>query len=179
VFFLAILFIILVFPQIFYSFLVGEEASARYTQILLANPTSGLLNVFGIETTTYIESNTAMIQWGPGMQEKVGITEACSGIYTTSIFISAFITYILVEYQKINLKVIIILVIGIFTSYLANILRMAIITGIGKLYGTEALLSAHANAGWLIFLAWIIPFWYLIFNYLIVDEEGKPTTASG
>ena len=77
-----------------------------------------------------------------------------------------------------NLKVIVILVIGILTSYLANILRMAIITGIGKLYGTDALLSAHAYAGWLIFLAWIIPFWYLVFMYLIVEDNKRTVVTA-
>ena len=109
-----------------------------------------------------------------GSFDRVGITEACSGIYTTSIFISAFITYILVEYQQINRRVIFILILGVITSYFANILRMTIITGIGHYYGTDALLAAHANAGWLIFLAWIIPFWFLVFKYLIIEEAEEP-----
>jgi len=186
VFFLAILFIILVFPQVLYGFFVGEQASARYTQILLADPVAWLLNIFGVDAHTYIDEYTylgqqratAIIAWGPGLEDRVGITEACSGIYTTSIFISAFVTYILVEYQKINFKVIIILIIGVFTSYLANILRMTIITYIGYLYDTDALLAAHANAGWLIFLAWIIPFWFLVFKYLIKEEDEPKKTST-
>lgn len=178
VFFLAILFIILVFPKLFYSFLVGPDASPKYTRILLANPVSFLLNVFNIESSTALDPVTgyAVINYrmADGSMTQVGITEACSGIYTTSIFISAFITYILVEYQKINLKVIIILIIGIVASYMANILRMTIITGIGHYYGTQALLDAHANAGWLIFMAWIIPFWFLVFKYLIRDDLISP-----
>jgi archaeosortase C (PEF-CTERM variant) len=177
VFFLAILFIILVLPQFLYSFFIGQEASAYYTQIFLAEPVSSLLNVFGIESHTEIESipnsgYTAMVYYvmTDGTLTKVGITESCSGIYTTSIFISAFITYILIEYRQINLKVIVILILGIFASYIANIFRMTIITGIGHYYGTQALLDAHANAGWLIFLAWIIPFWFLVFKFLMKED---------
>jgi archaeosortase C (PEF-CTERM variant) len=186
VFFLTLLFIILVLPQLFYSNFIGAEASANYTKILLADPVAGLLKVFGIESYTVIEkipgsTYTAVVHYARsnGEMAQVGITESCSGIYTTSIFISAFITYVLVEYHQINRKVILILVLGVLTSYLANILRMTIITGVGHYYGTDALLEAHANAGWLIFLAWIIPFWFLVFKYLIKEEPEERSASSG
>ncbi|UCH87935.1 MAG: archaeosortase/exosortase family protein [Thermoplasmata archaeon] len=187
VFFLALLFMILVLPQIFYSIFIGEEASANYTKILLADPVVVMLNLFGIDAWTSIEfvegsTYTAIIHYtmANGEMQEVGITESCSGIYTTSIFISAFITYVLVEYQHFNKKVVLILILGVITSYFANILRMTIITGVGYYYGTDALLKAHANAGWLIFLAWIIPFWFLVFKYLIKEEAEvthKPAPA--
>ena len=178
VFFLGILFIILVFPQLIYGLLVGAKSSAYYTKVLLADPVVALLNAFGIDSSSAVEyrtggTYTAVITYElvDGGTDKVGITEACSGIYTTSIFISAFITYVLVEYKEIDIKVAVILGLGILTSYIANILRMTIITGVGHYYGTEALLTAHQNAGWLIFLAWIIPFWYLVFRFLIKDDD--------
>lgn len=182
VFFLGILFIILIFPQLIYSIFVGPEASGRYTQVLLADPVVAMLNISGIEASSSVDgtTHTATITYElvNGGTDMVGITEACSGIYTTSIFISAFITYILVEYQRIDLKVAGILIIGVITSYIANILRMTIITVVGHYYGTEALLSAHQNAGWLIFLAWIIPFWYLVFKFLIVEDTEQTAAAT-
>ncbi len=41
---------------------------------------------------------------------------------------------------------------GIARTYLANIIRMAIIVIVGYYYGMDALLWTHANMGWLIFL---------------------------
>ena len=190
VFFLGLLFLILIFPPIFYELFMGSGGSAQVTRVLLADPVSGLLNLGGIDSFIEVNINpdtgkeVAYIVFplkATGENAKVGITEACSGIYTASIFLAAFISFVLLEYKRFDKKVGMIIGLGIFTTYIANILRMTIIILVGHFYDTNPdskvgltnLNWWHTNAGWLIFMAWIIPFWWLMYRYLMMKDIGK------
>ncbi len=185
VFFLGLLFLILVFPPIFYELFLGSGGSAQVTKILLADPVSWLLNLGGIDSYTVIANegsgDVAYVYFpllANDQMAGVGITEACSGVYTASIFLAAFITFVLIEYKRFDIKVGIIIGLGILTTYFANILRMIIIVLVGYYYDTDPnnlvnLSWAHINAGWLIFMAWIIPFWWLMYRFLMRKDIGK------
>jgi exosortase/archaeosortase family protein len=200
VFFLGLLFLILVFPPIFYELFLGSGGSAQVTKFLLADPVSWILNVGGIDSYTTISVDTAeggkvAFVYFPlranGEIAGVGIGEACSGIYTASIFLAAFVTFVLIEYKRFDMKVGIIIGLGILCTYIANILRMTIIILVGHYYDTVAtgpgslthMNWTHINAGWLIFMAWIIPFWWLMYRYLmrrdISGDEEKNVSVDG
>lgn len=189
VFFIGLLFLILVFPPIFYQFILGPGGGAHITKVLLADPVAGLLNLFGIESYTEIigenGGGVAYVNFkllANGETASVGITDACSGVYTASIFLAAFITFVLIEYKRLDLKVGVIIGLGILTTYFANILRMTIIILVGHYYDTDPneltnLSWWHINAGWMIFMAWIIPFWWLMYRFLMrkdfADNQNK------
>ncbi len=186
VFFLGLLFFIMIFPPIFYDFMFGTGGNAAVTKIFLGDPLVGLLNLGGIESSSKIiisgsdgkETATVFFVLANGKQAAVGIAEGCSGIFTASIFLSAFITFVLLEYRRFDRKVGLVIGLGIFTTYAANIFRMTIIILVGHYYDTDpgdlAHMSwAHINAGWLIFLAWIIPFWLLMYKYLMKSDLGN------
>ena len=186
VFFLGLLFFILIFPPIFYNLLFGEGGDAFITKTLLGDPVSGILNLGGIESyckiiNTSTRSETATVFFTlsqTGEEASVGIAEACSGIYTLSIFLSAFITFVLLEYKRFDRKVALLIGIGIFTTYIANLLRMTIIILVGHYYDTDPnglpnLAWTHINAGWIIFMAWIIPFWWLMYRFLMKKDINK------
>mgnify|MGYP001978918219 CR=1 FL=1 len=88
----------------------------------------------------------------------VSISQGCSGLDSLYIFFCGFISYLFVFYGKLDFKVVNLLFIGIFMSYIANLIRMSIIILAGHYYGFEALEWAHANVGWLIFTFWIYLF---------------------
>jgi exosortase/archaeosortase family protein len=191
VFFLGLLFLILVFPPIFYELVMGSGGSAQATKILLADPVSWILNVGGIDSYTLIGPSVetggevAYVYFplkANGEIAGVGVGEACSGIYTASIFLAAFITFVLIEYKRFDIKVGIIIGLGVLTTYIANIFRMTIIVLVGHYYDSDPInLSSlnwtHINAGWLIFMAWIVPFWWLMYRFLmkkdISEDEEK------
>ena len=195
VFFLGLLFLILVFPPIFYELVIGSGGSAQVTKVLLADPVSGILNAGNIESYTTIGINVetgaevAYVYFplrANGEMAGVGVGEACSGVYTASIFLAAFITFVLIEYKRLDIKVGIIIALGVFTTYIANILRMTIIILVGHYYDTDpnnlsSMNWAHINAGWLIFMAWIIPFWWLMYRFLMRKDiaEGEEESVDG
>ncbi|MEM2900089.1 MAG: exosortase/archaeosortase family protein [Thermoplasmata archaeon] len=170
--FLSLLCFIIILP-IIGSFALTERSLGSsvewYTSELLAKPLAEFVTLLGIPTTAYGE----MITFTDinGHTNSLVISLGCSGIYSTMIFVSAFFGYVLTEYQRINFRVAILLLVGIVTAYVANILRMTIIVLVGYYYGMQALIWTHAHAGEIIFICWIAFFWYFMFKYLKPDEE--------
>jgi archaeosortase C (PEF-CTERM variant) len=186
--FFAGLIFILVIPLMLARFLIGsiDESVGLYSEYLLAPEVAGFLNLVGIPAS--VDGLTITFTTQSGSDISVYISTACSGIYSFSIFASAFIAFILTEYNKVDRKVVLLLCLGILTAYVANILRMVVIVLVGYYSytpetGLQAMLVAHSNAGWIIFLIWIGLFWFLMYRFLIRTEEPveeakeeKPTT---
>jgi archaeosortase C (PEF-CTERM variant) len=174
--FFAGLVVILVIPLLLARVIVGnvDDSVAMYSAYLLAPEVSGFLNLVGIPSS--VDWLTITFTTQSQDQISVYISTACSGIYSFSIFASAFLSFILTEYDKIDRKVVLLMGLGILTAYVANILRMVVIVLVGYYTytpeaGLQAMLVAHSNAGWIIFLIWIGLFWFLMYRFLIRTEE--------
>jgi exosortase/archaeosortase family protein len=111
------------------------------------------------------------------------ISTSCSGIYSFGIFASAFVAFLMTEYESPSRRLWILLAFGFLASYVANLLRMVIIVLVG--YYTDSaqsdlqnLLLAHSYAGWIIFLGWLALFWGLLFRFLPTERaiSGSETT---
>lgn len=177
--FFAALVVILVIPLLLARIFVGDfdESVGMYSAYLLAPEVTGVLNLIGIHAE--VDWLTITFTTQSQIDVSVYISTACSGIYSFGIFASAFSAFILTEYNRIDRKVGLLMTLGILTAYFANILRMVIIVLVGYFTydplqgqaGLEAMLIAHSNAGWIIFLAWIALFWFLMYRFLIRSKE--------
>ncbi len=189
--FMIFLFMILVVPTTIYSVAYSSEpdTNSRITYYLLVLPTAGLLKMIGVDVayghslTLFQFSYMHMEVIGPGGQViPVSIGLSCTGLYSVSIFVSAFIAFIFVEYNKIDRKVLTMLSIGIFLAWLANVIRMAIIILVGKYYGWDAMEWTHNNIGEVIFMIWVSIFWLIMFKYLGIwkaeDEKQEKKDRS-
>ena len=174
--FLIFLFFILVLPITIIHYYYGPMTEATTSPVvyhLLARPTAGLLSIIGISSSALVEGDWVLIEvMMPSIQNpdhyirtKVGIGLSCTGLYSVSIFISAFLSFIMVHFRKLDLKLFSFMALGIFASWVANVLRMTIIMVMGHLYGNEAMSWTHNNAGIFIFMAWIALFWGVMFWY--------------
>jgi archaeosortase C (PEF-CTERM variant) len=191
--FFVFLFLILVLPITLYSIITRsdplvENSNSPFIYYLLAKPTADMLNFFGIPSTVHsvppsivvngIPLTTTGVQIvyqnvGEGAQtpwSSVIIGISCTGLYSVTIFISGFIAFILIEYGKLDVRVASLLVLGIFTSWFANILRMTIIVLAGSFWGVEALRFTHENLGIFIFMLWVGIFWAIMFKVLVPKE---------
>jgi archaeosortase C (PEF-CTERM variant) len=101
----------------------------------------------------------------------IQIARSCSGIYSFSIFTSAFIAFALVIYRKIDLKSTLFMGLGIFLAYIGNIVRMTIVVASGKYYGPRTMVWVHENVGYIIFLLWMTFFWILLYKFLMKGNE--------
>jgi archaeosortase C (PEF-CTERM variant) len=185
--FFAGLIAVLVIPLMLARFVIGnvDESVGIYSAYLLAPEVTGVLNLLGVPANVDWLDINFVTQTGDNVT--VYISTACSGIYSFAIFASAFLAFVFTEYDRIDRRVGLLMVLGIFTAYVANILRMVVIVMVGYYTytpeeGLQAMLVAHSNAGWIIFLVWIGLFWFLMYRFLIrkkepADEEERPRRA--
>lgn len=163
----------LTYSLLVYNSITMEIESSRYVQsyyvnALLTAPLVKLLNLCGIGAI-----GTANTISFAGRQGSISLVMGvvCSGAFSFATFVSAFSSYILTEYRRIDVKVLGFLAVGLITVYLANMLRMLVISLVGFFYGGEALIAVHQNAGWAIFMVWIFIFWYLAFRFLDLHPD--------
>ena len=161
-----------------------ERSVDFYSWVALAPETSAVLRLIGVENTIHPVSGATApgLTFTPqhlGVQVTVVITTACSGIYSFGIFASAFVAFVLTEFQRLARRVWILLGLGLATAYVANVLRMVIIVLVGYYTDTtetdlQNMLIAHSYAGWLIFLGWITLFWSVLLKILPREPPPNP-----
>ncbi len=179
----AILVIPLLIARAYYADF--ERSVDLYSWIALAPETSAVLQLIGVTNTVHVVGGST----APGLTftpqhssvaVTVLITTACSGIYSFGIFASAFIAFVLTEYEKLTRREWLLLGLGLCTAYVSNVLRMVVIVLVG--YFTDSaetdlqnMLIAHSYAGWIIFLGWITLFWGILFKTLPGPTEPSPS----
>ncbi len=167
--FITFVVIILVLPQAiialeeYYGSGSGSHVGNWYVHYMLAAPFAGSLNLLGIHASSFEEYVT--ITFHDGTINTLGISTACAGLYSFSIFVSAFLAFTLVFERLPPRLMALVLGVGILAAYLGNLLRMIVIGVVGYYNGMDALLWAHKNVGWMIFLGWSALFWYLVIRF--------------
>jgi archaeosortase C (PEF-CTERM variant) len=131
---------------------------------MLAAPFAGILNLLGIHASS--SGSMVIIYAHDGMNQlSLSISAYCAGLYSFSIFLAAFFSFVLV-FERLRTKTLaFVLGLGLLVAFLGNLFRMVIIGIVGYYRGLEALLWAHENVGWIIFLSWSAVFWYLLLGY--------------
>ena len=161
-----------------------ERSVDVYSWVALAPQTSEILSLLGVANTLHpvVGSTAPGLTFSP--RNFVGpvtivITTACSGIYSFGIFASAFVAFVLTEYEKPSPRVWAMLGFGLLTSYAANVFRMVVIVLVGYYTDTaqtdlQNMIVAHSYAGWAIFLTWIAAFWTILLKFF--GPESIPAT---
>jgi len=163
--FIALVVVILVIPQATLS--MSGDGDSRlgnwYVHYMLAAPFADTLNLLGIEATS--DAEMVSITFKDGETHPLLISTGCAGLYSFSIFVSAFSSFVLV-FERLPIRITaIVLGLGLLVAYLGNLFRMVVIGVVGYYHGIEALLWAHDNVGWMVFLGWSSVFWYALIRY--------------
>ncbi len=181
--FLFTLALLLLVPVLIERAAAGNPSSAvgisAYSEYLLAKPVDGMLRLSGVWSyTDGIEITFETLKPEPPAFDPtptVSIATSCSGVYSFAIFTSAFIAFVATEFQEWDPRLKWFLALGFAAAYVANLIRMYIIVLMGHFYGMDALLWTHANAGWLIYMAWIALFWWLLFRWFFKQQAKAET----
>lgn len=163
--FIGLVVLFLVVPQALMSVNSdrGSAVGNWYVNYMLAAPFSHILDLIGIQSSS--TGNMVVIQFQDGSVQNLGISAYCAGLYSFSIFLAAFFSFILV-FERLPPKVLAgVIALGLTIAYLGNLFRMVIIGVVGYYEGLDALLWTHENVGWMIFLGWSAVFWYLVIRY--------------
>ncbi len=154
----------------------SQAGISAYSEYLLVKPLDGMLRLSGIWSLTdgvNITFETTYRTSDGDDQMKVLIATSCSGVYSFAIFVAAFLAFVATEFKQWDSRLKWFLAIGILAAYVANLLRMYIIVLMGHFYSEEAFRETHANAGWLIYMAWIALFWWLLFRWFFKQQERE------
>jgi len=175
--FLGLVVVFLVAPQAVSALSSSGSTSTIgnwYVHYMLAAPFAGALDLIGIPASS--SGNYVTIQFHDGTMQTLGISAYCAGLYSFSIFLAAFFAFVLIFERLPNRILAIVLALGLFVAYVGNLFRMVIIGIVGYYRGIDALLWAHENVGWIVFLSWSAAFWYLLLGY--VSKHGKIKTGT-
>jgi exosortase/archaeosortase family protein len=93
------------------------------------------------------------------MALEVGV--ACSGIQAMALFSAVLALFMFVERPR-GRSLALWTALGLGGIYVANLLRLFMLAWVGHQWGGEALEKAHAQAGWMFFVAWTLLFAWLI-----------------
>lgn len=173
-FFLFFVMLLLVIPQTMTALPLGAGHSAGgfYVHYMLADPFAGILNLIGISATSSGDQVTLVFR--DGSVHTLAISMYCAGLYSFSIFVSAFISFVLIFERLPPMTTATVLAVGLAAAYAGNVFRMVVIGVVGYYKGLPALLWTHENVGWIIFLGWSSVFWYLVMRFASrqKDEAG-------
>lgn len=164
--FIGLVFLFLALPQGITAITGGwgsSDIGSWYVHYMLAAPFAGSLDLLGIHSTSV--GDTVTIEFQDGSVHSLVISAYCAGLYSFSIFLAAFMAFILVFEKLAPRRLIIVLLLGLGAAYLGNLLRMVLIGVIGYYEGMDAFLWAHRNIGWVVFLGWSTLFWWFIIRY--------------
>src|SRR5439155_1844164 len=115
-----------------------ERSVDVYSWVALAPETSAVLSLLGVSNNVHaISGSTAPgLTFAPqklSIQVTIVITTACSGIYSFGIFASAFVAFVLTEYERSSRWMWSPLGMEFLASYASNGARMVVIVLFGYL----------------------------------------------
>ena len=157
---------------------LGWDNNEILVNSLLARPLANFLTILGYEIVvdrdTIIYFDTTI-----GTTQRVWIAAECSGIYSVLVFLAGFTAFLFTSEKGLSFNSFLLMILGIITAYLANIIRMATVILAGHYWGGDALLWTHYNAGWVIFTFWVFVFWWILFKLDSLSElpELKDTST--
>ncbi len=170
--FIFTFFLFLAILMSFIPFLFSMEKSGfKYYFLLL--PLHKVLLSLGIENIIIPPATLKITDPMSKIKSDIVIARACSGIYSFSIFIASSISFILVIYREINWKSVLFIAFAIVLAYVGNVIRMTIVTLSGYYYGQDTLSWVHETIGYPIFFAWMAFFWFILYRFLIKEDEEK------
>ena len=188
---LYLIFMTFVFVVIWKSYVMftGEPGArlSMYSQYyMITIPTAMLAQLLGVDATAVLladnEGLTNFIDYGyQGRTITVGIGVTCSGLYSAGLFFSAFLSFVLVRYKKIDRYILLGLGAGLFITWFSNIFRMTITILVGSIYGHPGLSFFHSYFGIIAFILFLTVFWVIIVRWLDKHEpvESKEDGETG
>jgi exosortase/archaeosortase family protein len=175
--FIGLVVLFLVVPQAVTSLhrSAGSSVGNWYVQYMLAAPFAGILNLVGIHASS--SGNIVVLNFHDGTAQALSISAYCAGLYSFSIFLAAFFSFVLV-FERLPARILVfVLAIGLLVAYMGNLFRMVIIGVVGYYRGLPALLWTHENVGWVIFLSWSALFWFFLLDY--ASKHSNSSKSSG
>lgn len=127
-----------------------------YVEHGLAAPMTAALGLLGVHAQ--LAGTTVAVATPRGtLFLTVGVV--CAGLYATVLFLGLFALFAW-ESGVSAARATVLLAIGLVGLHLVNVARLVLLALVGERFGADALMSAHRHAGWALFLAFSVAFWW-------------------
>ena len=137
---------------------VGSTPLAFYIQHGLVVPMAAALSFAGVDVT--LMGDTVRLATPRGaLFLTVGVV--CAGLYAAALFLGVFALFAW-EQRTRGWRLAAYLALGLLGLHVANVLRLILLALVGVHWGGKALQDFHQHAGWVLFLAWAVLFWWLV-----------------
>lgn len=133
------------------SSFAGFTPMELFIQHALLAPMAASLALLGYHPSVEGQFITFDTADGGTMRLLVGV--ACSGIQAMGLFGGILVVYVLAERPTLR-RGLAWCAVGLLGVYAVNVLRLVTLAVVGSAWGSEALQRAHAEAGWVFFVAW-------------------------
>ena len=129
----------------------------------LAGVMASAVNVMGISAAA--SGHVVSMNMANGTPLLLDVAGSCTGVQGILAF-GLLSTMTLLDFKPKLSRVIPLFVIGFAGAFLINILRLLVVFLTFEYLGVDAGTTMHVYFGYLIFIAWVLAFWAMAFNYL-------------
>lgn len=152
----------------------GMTPMELFIEHALLAPMSAALALLGYHPETIGQRIQFDTQQGGRMTLLVGV--ACSGLQAMGLFGGILLVYVLADKPGFR-RGLLWCTIGLLGVYVVNVVRLVSLALVGSAYGTDALEWAHANLGWVFFVAWSGLFAWMAMGRMRRAPRAAPTMA--
>lgn len=137
---------------------VGSTPLTLYIRHGLVAPMAATLSLVGVDVVMMGETVRLASPQGT-LFLTVGVV--CAGLYAGALFLGVFALFAW-EQRTRGWRLAAYLALGLVGLHVANVFRLVLLALVGVRWGGGALQTFHQHAGWVLFLAWAILFWWLV-----------------
>ena len=151
----------------------GATAAEPAVNALVVRPTAFLMALFG--TPVALTGNNMVMQTPRGTLV-LGVGLVCAGLYPMVLF-TGLVTMHGWQQHIPGRRLAVYLGAGLAGLWLLNVIRIVILTHVGRQWGGAALQTTHAHLGWVLFAAFMLVFWALVLRpgQGSTDASSSPT----
>lgn len=145
---------------------VGASPLDWFITHLLVAPMAAMLDLVGFDATS---TGQVVALETPGGKLSLTVGVVCAGLQPAILFLGVFALYAWQE-QTPPRRLAALVALGLLGVYVANLVRLVLLALVGYRWGGVALQNTHEHAGWLLFVAWMLAYWWIVLRRL----QGPP-----
>lgn len=146
-------------------------AAGPIVQTLVVGPTAWALQLVG---TPVERVGSTLLLATPRGTLSLGVGLVCAGLYPAVLFGGLVGLHAWTDRVPLR-RLVAVLVAGVAGLWVMNVLRLVVLARIGIRWGMDALQTAHANLGWILFAGFMALFWAVALR--TPAARGKAATA--
>ncbi len=135
----------------------GSSPLDVWIAVFLVKPLAWSLSTLGFDLTPVGQT---IVMETPRGRLALSIGVVCAGIHPAILFAGVLALHAWEERPGPR-RLAVLLVVGLVGVYVANLIRLVLLSLVGYTWGGAMLQSTHANAGWVVFIAFMAAYWWV------------------